>query len=802
MRKLLALVLALALVFGTVGFAAAAPSDVAEDAAYAGAVERLMALGIVSGYEDGTYRPGNIVTRAEFAKLVVATLGLEDAAAFSAGMSLFSDVPADAWYAGYVNVAASQGLIVGYPDGTFQPNKTVSYPEAITILVRALGYSDEDLVGTWPLNYIVKASTLGVSDDVTITAAGANRGDVAILLDNTLFTTIKKTEENETPGALIEERLEVEKVTAVVPADLTVTIDSDDYEVDAALRGMKADLYIRDGELIFAQAAGNKVVELTEIDHAALNTTDGVYEIYLEDEGDADYTVEDTATFFYNGAVIGATDEVTALGEAEYIKLIDNDDDDEYDFVVITNYGDALIVSDVDAIGDEQGVEVEGTANIESVNFADEDVEVTIVGDVTKLEDIEEDDVIHVAKADGEEIYEVMVVRSTVEGEVTEIEEGTTTDTVVIGGNEYDAKASLSLAVGSEGTFILDKDGTIVKFIEEEEEEAEEYYAYLIGTDEIDAGFGDTIYKVKFYNAAGEEVVYEVVYDDDAVDGTTWSNLAVGDYFKYEVDADGKIDSITEFSLTPANGEYAEATKRLEIDTDADSNIDETYYVTDSTIIWHVYDDEVTVYSAEDLVDFDLSEAIPVAVYDVDEDFNEVGLLVIASEEAPVVETTDDIYALFDKTTFAKNGDDTVVKLYALVDGEEVTYLGEDDTITVAGTQGDVVKLTVDEEGFITESVAAIEPAYVSGTVYAVDSTRIKVDNVGGTAPAGMTLLDVADDVVVYEYNEDEGTVSAANLNDIAAYDADAEIDGSVVNVYYDTDDEEVFMIVIVIDEE
>lgn len=778
MRKLLALVLALALVFGTVGFAAAAPSDVAEDAAYAGAVERLMALGIVSGYEDGTYRPGNIVTRAEFAKLVVATLGLEDAAAFSAGMSLFSDVPADAWYAGYVNVAASQGLIVGYPDGTFQPNKTVSYPEAITILVRALGYSDEDLVGTWPLNYIVKASTLGVSDDVTITAAGANRGDVAILLDNTLFTTIKKTEENETPGALIEERLEVEKVTAVVPADLTVTIDSDDYEVDAALRGMKADLYIRDGELIFAQAAGNKVVELTEIDHAALNTTDGVYEIYLEDEGDADYIVEDTATFFYNGAVIGTTDEVTALEGAEYIKLINNDDDDEYDFVMITNYGNALIVSDVDAVGDEQGVEVEGSAAIESVNFADEDVEVTIVGDVTKLEDIEENDVIHVAKADGEEIYKIMVVRSTVEGEVTEKETGK----VYVDGKAYDT--SLTLNVGDEGTFILDKDGKVVKFVVAEEEEAVEYYAYLTGKDTVDAGFGETIYKVKFYNAAGEEVVYEVVYDDVA---TEWSNLAPGDYFKYEVDADGKIDSITEFSLTPANGEYSEATKRLEIG----SNV---YYVTDSTIIWHVYNNEVTAYSVDDLVDFELTDAIPVAVYDVDADFNEVGLLVVTSQDAPVVETTDDIYALVDKKTTALNGDDTVAKLYALVDGEEVTYLGEDDTITVAGSQGDVVKLTVDEEGFITESVTAIETPYVSGTVYAVDSTRIKVND----ATLGMTLLDVADNVIVYEYDQTEGIVSAANYNDIVAYDAEAEIDGSVVKVYYDTTDEEVFMIVIV----
>lgn len=791
MRKLIAIILAVALVFGTFCFAAAAPTDV-KGTKYEDAVDRLMALGIVDGYPDGTYKPDRVVTRAEFAKLMVVALGLDDVSEFAKGISNFSDVSVDHWANGYINVAASEGLIVGYPDGTFKPGNTVTYAEAVTILVRALGYKDSELSGSWPLNFIVKATNLGIADGVTLSNQGANRGDVATLLDNTLFTKVKKTDEDETPGTLMEEKLGVEKVETVVPADLKVTVDSDEYEVEEALMGMKADLYIKDGELLFAQAAANTVVELTEIEDAVYNSSDDVYEIYLEEEGDADYTVEDTATFFYNGAVIGTTDEVAALEEAEYIKLINNDDDEEFDFVVITNYGDALVVSDVDTVGENQGIEVEGTHFIEDVNFEDEDVEITIVGDATKLKNIDENDVIHVAKADGEEIYKVLVVKDKIEGEVTELEAGTTVDTVVIKGKEYDALKSLSLSVGSEGTFVLDKDGKIVKFVEEEVEEAEEYYAYLTGKDTVDAGFGESTYKVKFYNTAGEEVIYEVVYDEDeGVDSTTWTNLTAGDYFKYEVNSEGKIDSITEFTMTPANGEYSESSRRLEIGTDV-------YYVTDSTVIWHVYDSEVTVYSVEDLVDFDVTDAVPVAVYDVDEDFNEVGLLVIASEEVPVVETTEDIYALYDKTTTAKNGDDTVVKLYALVNGEEVTYLGEDDSITVAGTQGDVIKLTADAEGFITESVAAVEDPYAAGTVLAIDSSRIKVED----ATLGTVLLDIADDVTVYEYNEDEGTVSVANLNDIEAKDLEAEIDGSTVKVYYDTEDEEAFMIVIVVDEE
>ena len=50
-----------------------------------------------------------------------------------------------------------QGLIKGYPDGTFKPANQVSYAEAITMLVRALGYKDEFLSGQWPANYLAKA---------------------------------------------------------------------------------------------------------------------------------------------------------------------------------------------------------------------------------------------------------------------------------------------------------------------------------------------------------------------------------------------------------------------------------------------------------------------------------------------------------------------------------------------------------------------------------------------------------------------------------------------------------------------
>ena len=72
---------------------------------YEGAVEKLTYLGIIAGYPDGTYRPDRPVTRAEFAKIIVTALGIGEAAQYAAGATRFPDVGAGHWASGYINVA-------------------------------------------------------------------------------------------------------------------------------------------------------------------------------------------------------------------------------------------------------------------------------------------------------------------------------------------------------------------------------------------------------------------------------------------------------------------------------------------------------------------------------------------------------------------------------------------------------------------------------------------------------------------------------------------------------------------------
>lgn len=107
--------------------------DVADGAWYEGFVNRLAELGVVSGRTDGTFDPDGEVTRAELAAMLVRALGESP----STSLTGFSDVPADAWYAGFVARLAELGITVGYGDGTFHPDAPITRAEVAAMLVRA-----------------------------------------------------------------------------------------------------------------------------------------------------------------------------------------------------------------------------------------------------------------------------------------------------------------------------------------------------------------------------------------------------------------------------------------------------------------------------------------------------------------------------------------------------------------------------------------------------------------------------------------------------------------------------------------
>ncbi|MED9780054.1 MAG: S-layer homology domain-containing protein [Peptococcaceae bacterium] len=131
-------------------------SDVTADSWYNQTVSTLARMGIVKGYEDGSFRPNAPITRAEFGAIATRFFA-ETGATYVPGT--FTDVTGDEWYANAIQDAVNLGLIGGYPDGTVRPNNNITRAEACAIVNRTLGrvpdadhLLPEDVMKVWPDN--------------------------------------------------------------------------------------------------------------------------------------------------------------------------------------------------------------------------------------------------------------------------------------------------------------------------------------------------------------------------------------------------------------------------------------------------------------------------------------------------------------------------------------------------------------------------------------------------------------------------------------------------------------------------
>ncbi|MEI3304682.1 MAG: S-layer homology domain-containing protein [Dysosmobacter sp.] len=167
---------------GTVTFSDVSDRDTAM------AVESLRLMGVLDGYGDGTFRPGTSLTRAQFCKMAVYAMNGEDELGRYSTVTVFPDVKPSYWASSYINMAAKgKGIIAGYADGQFHPDRTVTVGQAVTILLRLLGYKDENLGGIWPQSYMAEAASIGMTDGVSTNAyAALTRAQAARLFLNLL----------------------------------------------------------------------------------------------------------------------------------------------------------------------------------------------------------------------------------------------------------------------------------------------------------------------------------------------------------------------------------------------------------------------------------------------------------------------------------------------------------------------------------------------------------------------------------------------------------------------------------------
>lgn len=160
-------------------------SDVS-DSYTATAVETLRLMGVLDGYGDGTFRPDTVLNRAQFCKMAVYAMDGSGELGRYSTVTIFPDVKPSHWASAYINTASKKGIISGFADGKFKPSQTVTAGQAVTILMRGLGYKDEDMGGVWPQSYMAEAQTNGLlkSTGITSAYAGLTRAQAAKLFLN------------------------------------------------------------------------------------------------------------------------------------------------------------------------------------------------------------------------------------------------------------------------------------------------------------------------------------------------------------------------------------------------------------------------------------------------------------------------------------------------------------------------------------------------------------------------------------------------------------------------------------------
>ncbi len=350
-KRIITMLLALVMLVSVMGVGtfAANFSDITDEKVSA-AVEKLVAGGIITGYEDGTFRPDNQITRAEFAAIVTRLKGVaNNSVDVTTGFADLDNDSSRAWARPYVKAAVDLGIINGFEDGTFRAGEPVTYEQAVKMLVCAAGYeviaqSEYNNIiianpnATWSAGYIAAANKHGITKGV-VTAKitePALRGVVAVLTSNT--TDVPPLKQNEDGSVEKDEAAEDEKTIVEIQGVVTGTYytglesgyaglgpnqlriktadGEEDYELSEALVarvnlediiGKRVIAFFDKNEykLTGISESNNKVIKIKEADIARPLTSSAVK--YYNEKGKLQTVSIAGYTFIYNGKYVPAT---------------------------------------------------------------------------------------------------------------------------------------------------------------------------------------------------------------------------------------------------------------------------------------------------------------------------------------------------------------------------------------------------------------------------------------------------------------------------------------------------------------
>ena len=240
----------------------------------------LSGLDIMVGDDYGNFNLDSYVTRAQMAKIAVASSSYKNTVATGLQFSPFSDVKGSYWGAPYIRAAVSAGIVNGYIDGTFRPDGTVTYEEAITMMLRVLGYTDEDFGASYPYGQAGMADGLKMTDGMSASLGmPLTRRDVAKLVCNTLDTKQKGSGQE---LISVHDCAFVDDVTIIASQTDDKSLGKDEISTSAGkLRtdetfddsyvGCKGDMVIKSGKYFVAFSSDSAVKSDKYVVYSTLN---------------------------------------------------------------------------------------------------------------------------------------------------------------------------------------------------------------------------------------------------------------------------------------------------------------------------------------------------------------------------------------------------------------------------------------------------------------------------------------------------------------------------------------------------
>ncbi len=760
MRKVLSFVLVLSLVLGSFSMAFAAPSvptDVA-GSPNAEAITVNVNLGIVEGFPDGTFKPAEAVNRAQFAKMIVQALGIPESALAGYTKVSFKDMSGYGWATPYIAFCESKGIMLGDGNGNAMPGRGINSNEAVTMLLRAVGYTSNSaqLIGVWPSNYVSLGQREGLYKNVA-SATNVDRQNAAQMIANSLtvdFVSVAADGKTDAvKGNMLTSGHNAVEAKGVITGSEESLINLKPYIGKSVTYYKQKDKPYAIVAIASEDSSG--VTGKFKEDVTLTVATDGSFTLtapkLVEDNTDVEFTVKGSVeTLFLNGEEITATttisskQAITVNGDVSG-KSISNLSSFAYWSHVGSNGGDKKVSkSDIKQIDDARllGYDFVTLKNgdIDKNSFA-------LIG-VSALDKIAEDNIVYVYANKGGDITRVEVGTEVVKGDVTSVKSSGKKFTV--NGKTYEladkTDGSDVPAAGDTVVFNLDAEGKIYSI---------DITSGATNTYGVHMGYDPLYDRVKLYDSEEDDAVWYDFTKD--VDKTIMQNATL---VAFGVDAKGKIDVATKGSF---NGVSA-------------ANTTLTGLVLNDGGTTHRVSANAAVFASKgtpangDQIDFvttidnvDTSKNLGEIYYMMDKDGIVVAMIV---KEANASKTSKDSYAVITDWNSVKNADgDSVQQLLGFIDGAKLDKLTKDKNTFSGNTAiAGLYKLSLDANGVIKTAAAAngvLEDgiSMVTGTVAAVKSN-------GTQLQIGSTWNYVAKDAVVYQAVMKNGEVDSYRTAD------------------------------------